>query len=97
MVNLMRLFILLMVTVFLINCGNSNQVGNSKVKQANNKVAANNDSGLYCKKSKKTGSRMNTRTCITKEQRKKERRESANFVRDATVQQKNIVPGAVNN
>ncbi len=92
----MKKAIILILIVFCYGCStNSKQVSQKKSNSTDRSALANN-SDLYCKKTKKTGTRMNTRNCITQEQRKRERRESVDAMRNATNTQGNIVPGASN-
>jgi hypothetical protein len=88
----MKFLIIVLMSVTLFSCASSNQVSSKKV-DGNQKVAKND--GIVCKKSRKTGSRMNSTTCITKEQQARERKDSKDAMRNATNTQKNLVPGAV--
>jgi len=89
----MKFLIIVMVSVTLFSCASTNQVSSKKDVKKTQQVAKND--GLVCKKSRKTGSRMNSTICVTKEQKEQERKDSADAMRNATNTQKNIVPGAV--
>ncbi len=95
----MKLFIIIAATVFLFSCANSNYKNNSSSTASTNKSDARvvDNSNLVCKKTRKTGSRLNSRICITKEQQLRERRESQEALQNATNTIGNIVPGASNN
>jgi hypothetical protein len=90
----MKFLTIVMITFTLFSCASSNQVSATKV--SNDKQVAKND-GLVCKKTRKTGSRMNSTSCITREQQERERRESRDAIKNATNSQQNIVTCASNN
>ena len=81
----MKPTITILLFAFLAACSqngsNLRAADESATKVDENAVAQNE--GLHCKTSRKTGSRLNTRTCITKEQREKERRDSQELIRNA--------------
>lgn len=89
----MKNLIIVILTALLFSCASSNKVTTTNKQSQNNQIVEN--SNLVCKKTRKTGSRMNTRNCITKEQSDTERRESQEALRNATNAHDNIVPGAV--
>ena len=88
----MKILIIVLISITLFSCASSNNVSSTKVSK--DKQIAKNER-LVCKKSRKTGSRMNSTTCVTKEQQERERRESKDAIRNATNSQKNVVPGVV--
>jgi hypothetical protein len=69
---------------------NTNKISATKISEAN-QVADN--SRVVCRTNRKTGSRINTKTCITKEQDELERKRSVEMMRRSNTQ-KNLVPGA---
>jgi hypothetical protein len=101
----MKYLIILIATVTLFSCASSNKVNSNNV--SSNKVApktisapktteANlvaDNSRVVCRTNRKTGSRINTKTCITKEQADLERKRSVEMMKRSNTQ-KNLVPGA---
>ena len=93
----MKTLILILSTTLLLSCSSSNQVSSTKKVNATNTVVAKNKTDLNCKKTRKTGSRLNTRTCITNEQKELERKESQDAMRNSVNGQNRVTPSAGGN